>query len=174
MTSEERLADLEARISALEGASAATAAGGSTPAAGGSAPAVADSATSNPEAVGESGMVGYQGDVRLHGQVSWTIRYSPTGALDLAPGPTAEVLAALGHPVRLALVRRLLHGPASAAELQEAAELSSTGQVYHHLKALTSARVVEQDGRAFRLPPTGVVPVLTMMLAAGDVAGLLR
>ncbi len=71
-------------------------------------------------------------------------------------------------------MRRLLAGPASAAELQDAAELSSTGQVYHHLRALTSARVVEQDGRAFRVPTTGVVPVLSMMLAAGDVAGQLR
>jgi hypothetical protein len=33
---------------------------------------------------------------------------------------------------------------------------------------------VEQDARTFRIPTTGVVPVLTMMPAAGDVAGLLR
>ncbi len=72
--------------------------------------------------------------------------------LDLPASATAEVLAALGHPVRLALVRRLLGGPATAAELQEAGELSSTGQVYHHLRALTAARVVEQDGRSFRVP----------------------
>ncbi|HEY2195909.1 MAG TPA: helix-turn-helix domain-containing protein [Actinomycetospora sp.] len=110
----------------------------------------------------------------MHGQVSWTIRYSPSGVLDLPTTPTAEVLAALGHPVRLALVRRLLAGPATGADLQDAAELSSTGQVYHHLRALTSARVVEQDARTFRIPTTGVVPVLTMMLAAGDISGLLR
>ncbi|MCD2193574.1 helix-turn-helix domain-containing protein [Actinomycetospora endophytica] len=155
MTSDDRLADLEARIAALEGAPARS-------------PGEAV------DAVDGSGAVGYEGDVRLHGQVSWTIRYSPTAVLDLPAPPTAEVLAALGHPVRLALVRRLLAGPASAAQLQEAAELSSTGQVYHHLRALTSARVVEQDGRSFRVPTTGVVPVLTMILAAGDVAGLLR
>jgi ArsR family transcriptional regulator len=152
VTDDDRLAALEARVAALEG----------------TAPGAA------PEEVDASGVVGYDGDVRLHGQVSWTIRYSPAGVLDLAGPPIAEVLAALGHPVRLALVRRLLAGPASAAELQDAAELSSTGQVYHHLRALTSARVVEQDGRAFRVPTTGVVPVLSMMLAAGDVAGQLR
>lgn len=155
MTSDDRLADLEARVAALEGATV-------------------PSTSSVAEPVDVSGAVGYEGDVRLHGQVSWTIRYSPSGVLDLPTAPAAEVLAALGHPVRLALVRRLLAGPASAAELQEAAELSSTGQVYHHLRALTSARVVEQDARTFRIPATGVVPVLTMMLAAGDVAGLLR
>lgn len=152
MTDDARLAALEARVAALESA--------------GSAPA--------PEAVDESGLVSYEGAVRLHGEVSWRIGFSPAAVVDLPAGPTAEVLAALGHPVRLALVRRLLTGPASAAELQDAADLSSTGQVYHHLRALSAARVVEQDGRAFRVPATGVVPVLTMLLAAGDVAGLLR
>ena len=152
MTDDERLAALEARVAALE--SAAT--------------------SSSAEVVDDSGVVSYEGAVRLHGEVSWRIDYSPSAALGLPAAPTAEVLAALGHPVRLALVRRLLTGPASAAELQDAAELSSTGQVYHHLRALTAARVVEQDGRSFRVPATGVVPVLTMLLAAGDVAGLLR
>lgn len=152
MTDDDRLAALEARVAALESADPAPA----------------------PEAVDESGLVSYEGAVRLHGEVSWRIGYSPAAVVDLPAGPTAEVLAALGHPVRLALVRRLLTGPASAAELQDAADLSSTGQVYHHLRALSAARVVEQDGRAFRVPATGVVPVLTMLLAAGDVAGLLR
>ena len=151
MTLDDRLTELEARVAALEGTS-----------------------VTSPEVVDVSGAVGYEGDVRLHGEVSWTIRYSPAGVLDLPPTPTAEVLAALGHPVRLALVRTLLAGPASAADLQESAGLSSTGQVYHHLRALTAARVVVQDGGAFRVPTTGVVPVLTMLLAAGDVAGLLR
>lgn len=152
MTSDDRLAALEARVAALESGVAPPA----------------------PAPVDRSGSLGYEGAVRLHGEVSWRIEYSPAATLDLAPAPVAEVLAALGHPVRLALVRRLLSGPGSAAELQEAAGLSSTGQVYHHLKSLTAARVVEQDGRSFRVPTTGVVPVLTMLLAAGDVAGLLR
>ncbi|WP_433801225.1 ArsR/SmtB family transcription factor [Actinomycetospora sp. CA-084318] len=152
MTDDDRLAALEARVAALESAAPSP----------------------SPEAVDDSGLVSYEGAVRLHGEVSWRIGYSPAAVVDLPAAPTAEVLAALGHPVRLALVRRLLTGPASAAELQDAAELSSTGQVYHHLRALTAARVVEQDGRAFRVPATGVVPVLTMLLAAGDIAGLLR
>ena len=152
MTSDDRLAALEARVAALE----------------------AGVAPSAPAPIDRSGSLGYEGAVRLYGEVSWRIDYSPAATLDLAPAPVAEVLAALGHPVRLALVRRLLSGPGTAAELQEAAGLSSTGQVYHHLKALTAARVVEQDGRSFRVPTPGVVPVLTMLLAAGDVAGLLR
>jgi len=84
----------------------------------------------------------------------------------------ATVLAALGHPVRIALVRRLLIGPVTAAALQETAELSSTGQLYHHLRSLTGARVVEQDGRgSYRVPPRAVVPALVLLLGAADVAG---
>lgn len=126
---------------------------------------------------GEAGEVGYQGSVRLRedaGPVTWTIGYDAAATLDLPAGPVSEVLAALGHPVRLALVRRLLAGPAGTGELVDAAELSSTGQLYHHLRTLTAARVVEQDGRTYRVPDTGVVPVLVALLAAADLAGTLR
>lgn len=151
MDPDDRLAALEERVAALEGPSAVV-------------------ASSEP---GESGEVSYQGRVRLAGEVSWTIRYDAAAALGLADGTAADVLAALGHPVRLAIVRRLLTGPASTAELTEAAALSSTGQLYHHLRTLTSARVVEQDGRSYRVPTTGVVPVLVAILAAADLAGTL-
>lgn len=153
MTDADRLAALEERIAALEEARP-------TP----GTPAEPD----------ESGEIGYQGAVRLAGEIGWTIRSTPGVALGLPAGVVAEVLAALGHPVRLALARRLVRGAATAAELQEAAELSSTGQVYHHLRALVAARVVEQDGRSYRVPATAVVPLLVMLLAAGDVGGALR
>lgn len=74
----------------------------------------------------------------------------------------------------MALVRHLLAGPAGTNELVEAAELSSTGQLYHHLRTLTAARVVEQDGWRYRVPTTGVVPVLVALLAAADLGGALR
>ena len=151
-----RLEALEARVAALEG--------GRPP-------------EGQAERTGEAGEIGYQGSVRLQenaGPVSWTIAYDAAATLDLPVGPVAEVLAALGHPVRLALVRRLLTGPAGTNELVEAAELSSTGQLYHHLRTLTSARVVEQDGRRYRVPTTGVVPVLVALLAAADLGGALH
>jgi ArsR family transcriptional regulator, arsenate/arsenite/antimonite-responsive transcriptional repressor len=150
-----RLDALEARVAALEGGRPAEVG----------------------ERTGEAGEIGYHGSVRLvdgAGPVTWTIGYDAAATLDLPAGPVTEVLAALGHPVRLALVRRLLRGPAGTTELVEAAELSSTGQLYHHLRTLTAARVVEQDGRRYRVPTTGVVPVLVALLAAADLAGTLR
>ncbi|MHC1563452.1 ArsR/SmtB family transcription factor [Actinomycetospora sp. C-140] len=152
-----RLEALEARVAALEERS------GHRPAAD--------------EPAGEAGEVGYHGAVRLQedaGPITWTIGYDAAATLDLPAGPVSEVLAALGHPVRLALVRRLLAGPAGTHELVEATELSSSGQLYHHLRTLTAARVVEQDGRRYRVPPTGVVPVLVALLAAADLSGTLR
>lgn len=153
MDPDERLADLERRVAALE----------------------SPGATGTAAVPGESGgEVGYQGAVDLAGEVSWTIRYDARAVTELPADAVADVLAALGHPVRLAIVRRLVLGPASAAELVESASLSSTGQLYHHLRALTSARVVAQDGRQYRIPASGVVPVLVTMLAAADLGGALR
>ena len=147
---DERIADLERRVAALEGGSP------------------------KPEAL-EAGIVGYQGDVRLHGNVSWQIRFAVAGTLDLPDGPRVDVLAALGHPVRAAIVRHLIaHGAQPAPALSEAAGLRSTGQLYHHLKALVAAKVVEQDSRgSYRVPPTAAVPLLVILTAAADVAGQL-
>ncbi|MGB3372881.1 MAG: metalloregulator ArsR/SmtB family transcription factor [Rhodococcus sp. (in: high G+C Gram-positive bacteria)] len=148
---EARLAELEARVAELEHRGSGDAAGTSMP---------------------TGGAVAYQGDVHLHGDVTWNIGYSPDAVLELSVARTSEVLAALGHPVRLQIVRRLLRGPANAADLQEVVGLGSTGQVYHHLKALGSANVVEQHGRGdYRINAKKVVPLLVSMLAAADISG---
>lgn len=147
---QERIAALEARVAALEGSDE-------------NAPAPSN------------GTVTYSGDVHLHGAVRWSIEYSAGAIPELPPERSVEVLAALGHPVRFAVVRELLRGPATAADLQSAAGLSSVGQLYHHLKTLTSARVVEQHGRGdYRLAARTVVPALVLMLGAADIAGELR
>lgn len=65
----------------------------------------------------------------------------------------ARVLAALGNPQRLALARAILERPGTAAELVERLGMGTTGQVYHHLKALQAADLVTQEERgvfAFR------------------------
>ncbi|MFI9388778.1 ArsR/SmtB family transcription factor [Kutzneria sp. NPDC052558] len=148
---DERLADLERRVAALEGVAAA------------------------PEGL-EAGIVGYQGDVRLNGDLSWQIRFGVDATLTLPDGPRVDLLAALGHPVRAAIVRHLIaHGAQPAPALSEAAGLRSTGQLYHHLKALVTAKAVEQDSRgSYRVPPTAVIPLLVILTAAADVAGQLR
>ncbi len=152
-----KLAELEERVAALEGD---------------------DRATSDVPPGGDGGgPVGYHGRVTLGGgEVSWQIDAAPERVLALPDRGPVEVLAALAHPVRVGIVRSLLvDGPQPGAALQEAAGLGSTGQLYHHLKTLTSSGVVEQDKRgSYRLRPTATVPVLVLLTAASDVAGQLR
>lgn len=150
---EHRLADLERRVAALEGAPA--------------------QAVPGPTGAGS---VRYGGDVHLHGDVTWEIGYDAGAALALDDAPRLAVLAALGHPARAGIVRALLaSGPSTTADVQAAAGLASTGQLYHHLRALTHCGLVEQDGRgSYRVAPRTVVPVLVLLTAAADVAGQLR
>ncbi|WP_432278274.1 ArsR/SmtB family transcription factor [Nocardia carnea] len=144
-----KLAELEARIAALEG------------------PAPADR--------GEQGFVEYGGSVDFGGSVDWTIRYSAAAIRTLPAHARVEVLAALGHPVRQALIEALLDGPRTGAELAEAAGLTSQGQLYHHVRALISAKVIEQHGRgSYRIPAPKLVPTLIIMTAAADIAEVLR
>ncbi|RZQ59431.1 ArsR/SmtB family transcription factor [Amycolatopsis suaedae] len=148
----DRVADLERRVAALE------------------APATPAAA---PEGAGH---ITYSGRLERPAELAWDIALHPAAVLGLDDAPRVEVLAALAHPVRTAIVRELAeNGSRPAADLQTAAGLGSTGQLYHHLKALTSAGIVEQDGRgSYRLRPVATVPTLVLLAAAADVAGQLR
>lgn len=74
--------------------------------------------------------------------------------------------AALGHPVRLLLLRLILSGVHSTAELQERDELGTTGQLYHHLRQLVSAGWLQVTGRGnYAVPGSKVVPLLVLLAA---------
>ncbi len=153
----ERLAALEARLAALE-----------------AAPSPGRSTTAERSDQAAGGAVAYRGDVTLDGQVVWSIELAAEAILQLPDPGGAAVLAGLGHPARAAMVRRLLRGPAGVTDLQQAVGSTSTGQLYHHLRTLIGCRLVEADGRgSYRVPATAVVPALTLLLAAADVAGQL-
>ena len=78
----------------------------------------------------------------------------------------AETVAALGHPLRLAILRRLLDGERTVAQLVEELDFGSTGVAYHHLSALQSGGWVHSPRRgAWELPAPRVVPLLTILIA---------
>lgn len=80
---------------------------------------------------------------------------------------TATTLAALGHSVRLQLLEAILHGTRSAAELAELDGVGTTGQIYHHLRLLTSAGWLRTTARGqYAVPPERVVPLLTVLAAS--------
>ncbi|MFJ9598352.1 ArsR/SmtB family transcription factor [Streptomyces althioticus] len=79
----------------------------------------------------------------------------------------AESLAALGHPVRLRLLREITGGRRTAAELAELDDIGTTGQIYHHLRQLTAAGWLHSTGRGRHEVPAGrVVPLLVALAAA--------
>lgn len=157
---EERLAHLEARVAALE--SERDGPGGAR---GEEGPA---------RTAGDgTGHLAYGGEAGLGGRTwSWQVVRSPGWLVERPAGPLAAVLAAAGHPARLRILQLLVVGPRPIAELQSELNLASQGQLYHHLKTLTSAGLVEQPERGvYRVPARAVFPVLTLTAAAVDVAG---
>ncbi len=122
-----RIADLERRIELLEGLRRPTEQFGPPE----------DAA----ETANDSGTVSDGGEVTLNGRVVWNIGLVAERILDLPDATGATVLASLGHPARAALVRRLLTGPATVADLQQASGGASTGQLYHHLRTLAAVLV---------------------------------
>ncbi|WP_216208492.1 ArsR/SmtB family transcription factor [Amycolatopsis aidingensis] len=148
-----RLAELERRVDALEGRPAAA----------------------EPQGEG-GGVLSYQGRTEEPRELQWQITVATEPVLELADEPRVEVLAALAHTARVAIVRQLArHGTQPGSALQEAAGLGSAGQFYHHLKALTGAGIVEADKRgSYRLKPAATIPVLVLLTASADIAGQLR
>jgi len=76
----------------------------------------------------------------------------------------AEHLGALGHPARLAILAAVLQGHDRVGDLGERLDLGTSGQVYHHVKALTAAGWLRSAARGrVEVPGERVVPVLVAM-----------
>lgn len=168
------LAALTARVDALEARLARTADG--TPVAptallGGIAPLVQH--LNADEEVGD-GLILYGGaGPWSDGPLAWEMRHRWADVRATAPGDgAAQVLAALGNAVRLRIVSALLDGTRTTAELAELLDQPSPGQLFHHLRELLAAGIVHQPVRAtYALRRQDVVPLLTVLAAAADVAG---
>lgn len=81
----------------------------------------------------------------------------------------AAALAALGHPVRLEILKHVLTGTQGTAELAEIEGLGTTGQLHHHLRELRSAGWVKHVGRGrYDVAAARVVPLLVALVAAGE------
>ncbi|MBE1557727.1 ArsR/SmtB family transcription factor [Nonomuraea africana] len=145
---DDRLLALEARVAALE----------------------AQIAAPTPRVDG-SGLFTYGGQARLGGyEWSWEVARSPEWLMEQPSAQLATVLAAAGHPARFEILKLLVTGPRPIAELQAELGLASPGQLYHHLKTLTAAGLVDQPERGvYRVPPRAVFPVLALAAAAVDV-----
>ena len=116
-----------------------------------------------------------RGGVLFTGQVplptgenyEWQMAAEATELLRSDWTEVASSIEALGHPVRLTLLQRVLSGVGETAALKEDPELGTTGQLYHHLRRLTADGWLRSAGRGrYRVPPERIVPLLTVLMAA--------
>jgi hypothetical protein len=175
MDLEQRVVDLERRLAALEQAAEQTA----------GRPRSAPSPVREPgddlwalngfkdqlaELGAENGGVLFTGAVRTPTgkRYEWQYGLATDTVLDGDWADAAESFAALGQPVRLRLLREILGGRCTAAELTELDGTGTTGQIYHHLRQLTSAGWLHTAARGrYEVPADRVVPLLVMLTAAG-------
>ena len=97
----------------------------------------------------------------------WQETHPVSALLDRDWSAVSASLAALGHPLRLALLRAALEGPQAASVLGEQVGLSG-GQLYHHLRELQAAGWLHAHARGpYRVPGERVIPLLTVLAACG-------
>lgn len=131
---------------------------------------------SSVEAIGDAdeGAIYYSGQFR-HGQAGyrWDVQERSIEALlQHDSEKMAKVLAALGNKQRLDILRTLVKGPQSGTELVERLQMGTTGQLYHHIKALMGADLLAQEERGgdYSLPSHRVLPVLLLLAAGAELA----
>lgn len=123
------------------------------------------------EATPEAGSVFYSGQVHLNGH---GIRWEPQERrmdrlLDMNTEKAAKILAALGNKQRLDILKAVIAEPLTGSELVERLNMGTTGQLYHHLKALIGADLlVQEQGVRYSLPKHRSLPFLLLLSAAGD------
>ncbi|MGI5213168.1 ArsR/SmtB family transcription factor [Plantactinospora sp. CA-290183] len=175
---EERVAELERRLAALERHAAGSGADPDRDGRGRAAqPADPDFWALEglkdrlAKAGADAGAVLFTGSVRLptHERYDWQYGLPVEAILDDPENWSAasESLAALGHPVRMRLLREILAGRRTVAELTELEGIGTTGQAYHHLRQLSAAGWLHSPGRGrYEVPPGRVVPLLVVLVAA--------
>ncbi len=99
--------------------------------------------------------------------VAWQQSAATAGMWETDWSDRAASFAALGHPVRLELLRQILSGVRATAELAGTASLGTTGQLHHHLRQLVAAGWVKQSGRGnYEVPAARIVPLLACLVGA--------
>jgi Helix-turn-helix domain len=117
----------------------------------------------------DTGAVLYTGTVPLPTgeRYEWQLGTLTGELLELDWAQLSDTVGALGHPVRLHLLQRILCGARTVAELGDDETLGTTGQLYHHLRQLVAVGWLEPRGRGrYAVPSRRVVPLLVVLAAA--------
>lgn len=96
--------------------------------------------------------------------VEWQQGTATEDLLEVEWSDRAAAFAALGHPVRVELLRHILNGTRTTAALAEVEGLGTTGQLHHHLRQLVTAGWVRQTARGrYDVPAAKIVPLLVCL-----------
>ncbi|CAH0253868.1 ArsR/SmtB family transcription factor [Microbacterium foliorum] len=105
----------------------------------------------------------------VSGPVRWQYGLMADGLLSQDWSDLARPLEALGHPARIELVRQVLRGAHTTAELLQLEHLASSGQLYHHLRQLVTAGWLVSPRRGYyEVPVARVVPLLVLTMIASS------
>lgn len=168
---DDRLGALERRLAALEAAQAERSAGGS-------GPAPAEAAQEGEPLWALEGLrrrAPDPGAVMITGAVSlpdgraaqWQEGAETAALLAGDWAEVADALAALGSPVRLRLLQRVLTGTGTVAELVQGEGVGTSGQVYHHVRQLVAAGWLRgAGGGRYEVPVARVVPLMSTIVGA--------
>lgn len=168
-STQERLADLERRVAELERGPTP-----STPVSGAEGAGAEDLWVLKglEETVPDgTGAVVYAG--RLDGDdgpLGWQYGLTVDQIDGLDWSDLSGTLDALGHPVRLAILKAVCSGVSTVAELKEREGFGTTGQIYHHVNLLASAGWLTTRRRGhYVVPADRRVPLLVILTAAKGV-----
>lgn len=127
--------------------------------------------SSKTEVENDLGAIFYSGQYRGQKGFRWDPQQrNVSQLLDLDSDKGAKVLAALGNKQRLDILTTVLHGPLTGSEIVDQLNMGTTGQLYHHTKALLGADLLVQEERGGRysLPPHRTLPLLLLLSAISD------
>lgn len=103
------------------------------------------------------------------GPIRWQYGLMADGLLSQDWSDLARPLEALGHPARIELVRQVMRGAHTTAELLQLEHLASSGQLYHHLRQLVTAGWLVSPRRGYyEVPAARVVPLLVLTMIASS------
>jgi hypothetical protein len=117
---------------------------------------------------GGAGGVLFVGDVRLPSGANyvWQEGHSDAFLLSKDWSEAHHGISALAHPVRLKLLRACVDQARSTQDLMALPDMGTTGQLFHHLKALQQAGWLRSLQRgSYQVPGERVVPLLVVLAA---------
>lgn len=169
MNSEDRVVALEERVAVLEAALRQDAGGASstetpqTPSDDDAFWALEGLRARTPE----PGAVMMVGSVQVPsgGEARWQMAAGADELFSSDFADRAESLSALAHPARLRILQQLMAEAETVQDLVGTGEFGTSGQVYHHLRQLTSSGWLRASGGGrYEVPAARVVPLLAILL----------